>query len=260
MDGTNVANADYFLGFATTDIPADSDGKVTHFGKVRGINTSAYNEGDILYISTSAAGQVVTTEPTSGMKLPVAFVITSHASVGTVFVRATNGCALADLHDIDFTGLANNDLLRYDSASAEWKPIASTTTNITEGTNLYYTDTRANAAIDARVTKEYVDDLGVETATLATTTESQIASFSAATYATAKLLIQATRGTDRQITEVLVVHNDITASSTEYGTIVTNSAIFDIDVDLNLGNVRILATGTSSASTTYKVHKTLIKA
>jgi hypothetical protein len=260
MDGTNVANADYFLGFATADIPADSDGKVTHFGKVRGIDTSAYNEGDILYISTSAAGQVVTTEPTSGMKLPVAFVITSHASVGTIFVRATNGCALADLHDIDFTGLANNDLLRYDSATAEWKPIASTTTNITEGTNLYYTTTRVNDAIDARVTKEYVDDLAVETTTLVTTTETQIASFSATTYGSAKLIIQATRGSDRHVTELLIVHNGTTASATEYGTVFTNTALFTLDVDINTNNVRILATGASATSTTYKVYKTLIKA
>lgn len=260
MDGTNVANADYFLGFTTTDIPADGDGKVTHFGKVRDIDTSSYDEGDILYISVSSAGQVVTTEPTSGMKLPVAFVISSHHQVGTIFVRATNGCALADLHDIDFTGLANGDLLRYDSTTSEWKPIASTTTNITEGTNLYYTDTRANSAIDTRVTKEFVDDLGVETTSLSTTSESQIASFPAATYGSAKLIIQATRGTDRQITELLIVHNSITASSTEYGTIVTNSAIFDIDVGITAGNVRVLATGTSASPTTYKVHKTLIKA
>jgi hypothetical protein len=35
-----------------------------------------------------------------------------------------------------------------------------TTTNVTEGTNLYYTVARANTAIDARVTKSFVDSLG----------------------------------------------------------------------------------------------------
>jgi len=36
-----------------------------------------------------------------------------------------------------------------------------TTSNVTEGTNLYYTVTRANTAIDNRVTKSFVDNLSV---------------------------------------------------------------------------------------------------
>ena len=36
-----------------------------------------------------------------------------------------------------------------------------TTTNLTEGTNLYFTDTRANTSIDNRVTKSFVDNLSV---------------------------------------------------------------------------------------------------
>lgn len=36
-----------------------------------------------------------------------------------------------------------------------------TTSNVTEGTNLYYTETRANTAIDTRVTKTFVDNLSV---------------------------------------------------------------------------------------------------
>ena len=36
------------------------------------------------------------------------------------------------------------------------------TTDLSEGTNLYYTDTRANSAIDARVTADYINGLGIE--------------------------------------------------------------------------------------------------
>jgi len=36
-----------------------------------------------------------------------------------------------------------------------------TTSNVSEGTNLYFTDTRANSAIDTRVTKTFVDNLSV---------------------------------------------------------------------------------------------------
>lgn len=39
--------------------------------------------------------------------------------------------------------------------------IASTTDSIAEGTNLYFTETRANSAIDNRVTKSFVDNLNI---------------------------------------------------------------------------------------------------
>jgi len=80
----------YFLGVATEEIADGADGKVTHFGKVRDIDTSAYAEGAVLYISTTASGQLTDVEPTSGMNLPVAFVINSHESVGTIAVRVKN--------------------------------------------------------------------------------------------------------------------------------------------------------------------------
>ena len=37
---------------------------------------------------------------------------------------------------------------------------------MTENTNLYYTDARANTAIDARVTQTFVNNLNVDAATL----------------------------------------------------------------------------------------------
>ena len=43
---------------------------------------------------------------------------------------------------------------------------AFSTSNLSEGTNLYYTTTRANSAIDARVTKSFVDALNVDADTL----------------------------------------------------------------------------------------------
>ena len=90
MDGTDADNVDYFLGVATEEIADGADGKVTHFGKVRGLDTSGFSEGDVLFISTTTAGQFTNVEPTSGLCLPVAFVISSHASAGTIAVRVKN--------------------------------------------------------------------------------------------------------------------------------------------------------------------------
>jgi hypothetical protein len=120
MDATNVANDIYYIGIATEDIAADADGKVTHFGKVRGINTSAYSEGDLLWLSTATIGAFTTTEPTSGIKIPAAIVISS-ASNGTIFCRFQGSYGLHDLHDTELVSQSNNDLLAYDSASGRWK-------------------------------------------------------------------------------------------------------------------------------------------
>ena len=80
-------DAKYILGVTTEDIGAGTDGKVTTFGKVRGINTSVWNEGDVLYIGTN--GVLVNVEPTEGIINAIAFVITKHAVKGTIMVRFT---------------------------------------------------------------------------------------------------------------------------------------------------------------------------
>ena len=90
-DGTS--DVKYVLGVATETIAAGDDGKVTSFGKIRGINTSAWNEGDVLY--TTAAGGLTNVVPTSGTKLAVAFVITKHAVNGTIMVRVNGVDELA---------------------------------------------------------------------------------------------------------------------------------------------------------------------
>lgn len=84
-DGTT--DIKYVVGIATEDIIAGDDGKITAFGKVRGIDTSAYNEGDILYPTTS--GNLTATVPTSGIKNAIAIVINKHAVQGTLMVRFT---------------------------------------------------------------------------------------------------------------------------------------------------------------------------
>ena len=82
--------AKYFLGITTEDIANGTDGKVTHFGKIRGVDTSAFTEGAVLYPSATTAGALTSTAPTgSNIALPVAFVIYAAAN-GTLFTRATN--------------------------------------------------------------------------------------------------------------------------------------------------------------------------
>jgi len=77
----------FMLGVTAETIAADADGKVLSFGKIKNVDTSAYTEGDILYVSTTVAGGLTATEPASpNMSVPVAIVVNA-ASNGTLFVR-----------------------------------------------------------------------------------------------------------------------------------------------------------------------------
>lgn len=65
------------------------------------------------------------------------------------------------------TGLSDDDHAQYhtDARALTWLGTRSTT-DLSEGSNLYYTTARANAAIDARVDKAFVDELNVDADTL----------------------------------------------------------------------------------------------
>ena len=52
------------IGLAAGAIPNNSDGEVTVYGELAGVNTSSYNVGDVLYLS-STAGALTNTRPTS---------------------------------------------------------------------------------------------------------------------------------------------------------------------------------------------------
>lgn len=110
-----------FLGVTDQSIAGGSDGYVSVFGKIRGINTSIYADGDILWCNPAVAGGFTTTEPSApNLKLAVAAVI-SAANNGSIFVRATSGSRLKDLHDVEVGSPTNDQVLTYKSATARWE-------------------------------------------------------------------------------------------------------------------------------------------
>lgn len=89
-DGTIAAKR--ILGVAAENIADGADGKVIKFGKLRKINTTAFSEGDILWVSTTVAGAFQNTEPVQAngeIALPIAFVVTDSVNNGEIFVRVT---------------------------------------------------------------------------------------------------------------------------------------------------------------------------
>lgn len=80
----------YGLGIATEDIQPGEDGRVTVWGKVRDLNLSAFNIGDILYISPTDAGALTNIKPTAPNNvIPIAAVLNNTSDAGELFVRPT---------------------------------------------------------------------------------------------------------------------------------------------------------------------------
>lgn len=98
-----------------------------------------------------------------------------------------------------------------------------------------------------------------QTATTTTTSETSIATYATADYTALELTVVADDGTDRTITKLLVVHNGTTASATQYGEVNTNTALATYDVDIDSGNVRLLATPASTASTDFTTKENLFE-
>ena len=78
-----VSDASLIIGITTETIASGADGLATSYGKVRGLNTSAWAEGTVLYVNGSGLG---VTE-TASLSMKVAAVITSHATNGVIMVR-----------------------------------------------------------------------------------------------------------------------------------------------------------------------------
>jgi hypothetical protein len=134
-DGT--INAKFFLGITQATIDNGGDGYVVRNGKIRGLNTSAWNDGDVLYVDENTAGALSDTEPQApNLKLPVAFVINSSSTAGTIAVRQTTGTYLAESHDVQIGSPAENEILAR-TASGRWEnvEIGSVLTTTTETPN-----------------------------------------------------------------------------------------------------------------------------
>ena len=77
------------VGIMDEDVVQGEFGKAIAFGKIRGLDMSAFNEGDILYASTTA-GELTDTEPSDGnVSLPIAYVVDNSVNTGEIFVRVT---------------------------------------------------------------------------------------------------------------------------------------------------------------------------
>jgi hypothetical protein len=141
------------FGFIQTDIANNANGYVVAFGDLTGIDTSAFTEGDQLYLSSTTAGEFTATKQYAPAHLVYVGIVTrSHPTLGQIEVNIQNGYEMDELHNVSAQNPSNGDILQFVTSTGLWTKVAGTTTNISEGTNLYFTNARSRSAISESVT------------------------------------------------------------------------------------------------------------
>jgi hypothetical protein len=109
------------IGLVTEPILNNQEGFVTISGLVRNLDTSAFTDGDVLYLSTTP-GAITNIPPTAPThKVVVGFCINANPAVGSIFVTVQPGYDLEDLSDVAVTTPASGNLLIYNATTQVWE-------------------------------------------------------------------------------------------------------------------------------------------
>ena len=139
------------FGVIQADIPNNSDGNAVTIGTLSNLDTRAVAthpfttdtlvDGDTIYLSPTVAGYVTRVKPSAPNHIVyIGKVVRTSPTNGTIVYRIQNGYELNEIHDVEISSVANNDLIQYDSASLLWKNRSLSTAGIqptlVSGTNI----------------------------------------------------------------------------------------------------------------------------
>jgi len=148
-----ILRGDDILGCATEPIANNGFGRITTYGIVNNITTNgtAYGEtwvdNDDIYYNPTTGGLTKTVPSAPGLKLLVGTVINAGSGgSGSFIVKLGVATYLSALSDVQFSSLANNNLVQYDSTAQYWKNVApsavtgvgSVANALTAGTGISY--------------------------------------------------------------------------------------------------------------------------
>jgi len=189
---------EWIMGVANTSIALNDWGRVTAIGRLEGVDTSSFSNGDLLYADPSNDGGFTTTKPSPpDHAILVAAVLKAAAGTsGIIQVRLTHKPDTDEVPE----GSSN---LYYTTARADSdfdvRLATKSTTDVSEGSNLYYTTLRHDS--DAGV---YLTDNSYATQSYVTTAIDN--------------LIDGAPGTLNTLNEIAAALND---DDSAYATLVT---------------------------------------
>ena len=130
---TSDATSAQTLGLITSDLPNNSNGYVTIIGLVANLNTSAYTDGQQLYLSPTTAGTLTATKPYAPQHLVyMAVVAHAHPTQGKLLVKVQNGYELDELHNVAAQSPTTGQTIVWNGATSLWE---KNTVSLTVGVN-----------------------------------------------------------------------------------------------------------------------------
>jgi len=150
------------IGVVTESIAHGADGFITTSGIINGLNTLDFDEGDLLWLSTTA-GAFTTTKPTSPAHLVlIGYVIKKAGGNGSILVKIQNTQELSESSDVLFTSLTDKDVLTYESSSQLWKNKSiSTILGYTPANDSSVVHKTGDETISGRKTFNSTTDIGI---------------------------------------------------------------------------------------------------
>ena len=109
------------FGYIQSDLTNMNNGYVIVIGKLDGLNTSTFTDGQTLYLSPTVAGGYTATKPVAPQHIVyVGTIVRSHPTAGIIEVRIQNGYELNEIHDVSALSPSNGDVLQYVTSTGLW--------------------------------------------------------------------------------------------------------------------------------------------
>jgi hypothetical protein len=266
IDTLYIGTTSVALNRASANLALTGISSVTLPGAVSGsvqiIPAAAVGTGTVLTIPATT-GTIIT----SGDSGTVTSTMIADGTIVNADINASAAIAVSKLAASTISGITLGNNLNaltigtglsgtsYNGSSAVTIAIDSTVATLTGTQTL---SNKSLNAFDQKTGSTSIANQAVVQATVTTTTATAVDTFAAATYRSAKYVIQVTQGSNYQVSEMMVIHNGTTTSTTEYAMMNTNGVLGTFTTDISGGNVRLLVTMSSATSTTINIARTAI--
>jgi len=116
------------IGVVSENINNNQTGKIIVIGEITGLNTTGslqgetWNDGDVLYVSSTTPGALTKVQPTAPNHLVVVgYVVYAHANQGKIYCKVMNGWEIGELHDCYLPSPSNNDGIFWNSTTTRYE-------------------------------------------------------------------------------------------------------------------------------------------